>query len=274
MGDPIEDLERAHPEPADEMPDGFFEDAVPIRSEIAGYIQTLHENGLLAAAEESDLLLYLRHRPGDFVTSGSVLMLAAPASRVDESVAGQLAGSFACGSDRSPAQDALFLVDQLIEILGRALSPGINDPFTAMNCLDWLESSLALLARRKPPSRYRYGADEKLRVVSEPLTFRAFAEEVFNRTRAYVAPDRNAALHQMRMAARLGIACDNEEDRAHLLRLAAHLRGASGDHLDSPALAEIDRYHDSLERLHADPRYRQQLATGQESLESTGYPGR
>ncbi|CAN5363760.1 DUF2254 domain-containing protein [soil metagenome] len=176
LGQPPGEVENPTPAPEEAVPAGFFDDALPVRASVTGYIQTLHQDGLLAAAEDHDLLLYLRLRPGDFIRPGSILMLAGPSARIDEGVAATLAGAFACGCERSPAQDSLFLVDQLVEILGRALSPGVNDPFTAMNCLDWLEAALTLLATRPTPDRLRYGRDGTLRVVSEPLTFCAFAD--------------------------------------------------------------------------------------------------
>lgn len=46
------------------------------------------------------------------------------------------------GPYRTLAQDVSFGLDQLVEIALRALSPAVNDTFTAMTCIDWIGDSL------------------------------------------------------------------------------------------------------------------------------------
>jgi uncharacterized membrane protein len=88
-------------------------------------------------------------------------------------------------SNRTPFQDVEFAVDQLVEIAVRALSPGINDPFTAMTCVDRLGESLCKLARRTVPSPYRYDEKRKLRVIAHPADFASVVDAAFNQIRQY-----------------------------------------------------------------------------------------
>jgi len=75
------------------------------------------------------------------VTEKSVILLAALSDRIDETLEANLAATFIRGSQRSATQDLCFQVNQLVEVAMRALSPGVNDPFTATNCMDWLQST-------------------------------------------------------------------------------------------------------------------------------------
>jgi uncharacterized membrane protein len=61
---------------------------------------------------------------------------------------------FAVETQRSPGQDIVFLVNQMVEIALRALSPSLNDPWTAMGSLDRLGSALYRLAQCEEPGGY------------------------------------------------------------------------------------------------------------------------
>lgn len=52
------------------------------------------------------------------------------------------------GPHRTLMQDPVFAIDQLVEIAIRALSPAVNDTFTALTCIDWLSAGLGRLSGR------------------------------------------------------------------------------------------------------------------------------
>jgi uncharacterized membrane protein len=64
-----------------------------------------------------------------------------------------------------------------------ALSPGINDPYTALNCIDRLAAALALLAGRALPSRYVRDAHGSVRLVTVPYTYAGMVEAAFDQIR-------------------------------------------------------------------------------------------
>ena len=196
-GDPGDEAREAD-DVRTEMPEGFYDEAVPIRAEGSGYVQGLDTESVLDTASEHDLLVRLRHRPGDFVAEGDTLALVWPPSRVDDGVRETLRVAYAWGGQRTALQDTRFLVNELVEIAARALSPGVNDPFTAISCLDWLAASLKALADRDYPSAARHDAEGALRVVSEPTSFEEFVGHVYGQLRPYLAADRNAALHALK----------------------------------------------------------------------------
>ena len=74
------------------------------------------------------------------------------------------------GQDRTPKQDVAFAIRQLVEVALRALSPGINDPFTAIECVNRLGEGLCIVVRRPRPSAYRFDENRRLRVIAEPMS--------------------------------------------------------------------------------------------------------
>ena len=60
------------------------------------------------------------------------------------------------GKDRTPKQDIAFAIRQLVEVALRALSPGVNDPFTAVECINRLGEGLCIVVRRQRPLAYRF----------------------------------------------------------------------------------------------------------------------
>ena len=100
-------------------------------------------------AMSEDVVIRLERRPGHFVVATRPLVLVWPGSRLTDQLADRVNAAFALGNQRTQGQDIEFAVNQLVEIATRALSPGVNDPFTAMTCVDQLGSALSRLARRE-----------------------------------------------------------------------------------------------------------------------------
>ncbi|MCA9112870.1 MAG: DUF2254 domain-containing protein, partial [Planctomycetaceae bacterium] len=88
---------------------------------------------------------------------------------MDDELSQQLQDCIALGVARTPHQNLLFIVDQLVESAARALSPGVNDPYTAIICMRWLGSGLIVMTHRQDPEPYRYDSDENLRVVAKSV---------------------------------------------------------------------------------------------------------
>ncbi len=118
-----------------------------VHTHFAGYISIIEFETLDRMAKKRDASVVLARRTGDFV-HGAVPLLYWDGPGFDDNLAGDLRGCFAIGSSRSGEQDLDYLIDELVEIALRALSPGINDPFTAITALDWLGAATAELARR------------------------------------------------------------------------------------------------------------------------------
>ncbi len=114
-----------------------------------GYLQAVDTDALADWAEERGITVVLRFRPGDYVPSGfPVAFLSAGVEGADEAIARALT----LGRRPTSLQDLEYSIRQLVEIAVRALSPGINDPFTAGSVVDHLGDALCRIAPRHLPT--------------------------------------------------------------------------------------------------------------------------
>lgn len=244
-----------------DLPADFHSRAHPVLAAGSGYIQYVADNSLIRVAKEKDILIRLQYAPGDFVQKGRILALAYPGDRLGDSGESDIMDCFAWGRKRTQVQDIMFLADELIEISARALSPGINDPFTALNCMDWLGSSLSNLAQRQTPSPFRYDEQRTLRVIARPMSFSYFADAVFDRMRPYVTDDELTAVHAFELMAQVLIDATNEQARQTIIRHAEAYRAACFSNFDHERIrAQIEDRYRLVQRLVREPENAQRLA--------------
>ncbi|MEB3336757.1 MAG: DUF2254 domain-containing protein [Leptolyngbyaceae bacterium] len=168
-----------------EIPADFDQVACSIKAVTSGYIQAIDDQQLMQIVTQKNLVLRIQQRPGCFVVRGSELVQVMPCDRVTKQLATQINDAFVFGSQRTEHQDVQFSLNQLVEIAVRALSPGVNDPFTAIRCIDQLSAALCDLAQREIPSPYRYDDHNQLRIIAEPISFAEVMDTAFNPIRQY-----------------------------------------------------------------------------------------
>jgi uncharacterized membrane protein len=206
--------------------------ATPVYSDCDGYLQHLHGQGLLSIAREQQLLIFVVRQPGDFIVTRRPLVYVWPAVRLEQEVAGRIRSCFAFGKQRTQAQDLMFLVQELVEIAVRALSPGVNDPATAIKCMDWLSAVMSNLARRRPLDAHRYDDRGELRVVYRQITFPRLAEAVCGGLRPHAKRDPAAALHLLGALEAVAPDVVSTADRQALLHHVGLLNSACQQTLD------------------------------------------
>lgn len=192
-----------------------------------GYIQAIDVATLMDLAVERDLVVTLLYRPGDFVVADEPVALISPANHGDDEACDAIRGTLILGRERSAQQDVLFVVNQLVEVAARALSPGINDPFTAISCLDRLAAVLSRVARRPFPDGRRYDDDGQLRVVAKPIRFGELVDIAFDQIRSYGHKDLKVATRLLDLLARIGAATGDPARREPLIRQAQLTYAAS-----------------------------------------------
>jgi uncharacterized membrane protein len=183
-------VDRIYPErlghgPQDEtkeqrLPDDFEDGSRHITADSGGYVQNIGDDALMEIATEHDLVLRIDAPPGQFVTKGARVITAYPAERVTDEIDEDLSGAVVIGRDRTAHQDIEFAIRRIVELAQRSLSPGINDPTTALYCIDRLGEVLGRLAQRDIPAAMRVDSSGQLRVVTkvivlQELTCHAFA---------------------------------------------------------------------------------------------------
>ncbi|GJE12794.1 MULTISPECIES: DUF2254 domain-containing protein [Methylobacterium] len=110
-----------------------------------GYVQAMDTGVLADWAHENRARVTLRVRPGDYVPSGFPIAFLSPQTEGAEAA---ILGAVTLGYRPAALQDPEFSIRQLVEIAVRALSPGINDPFTAGSVVDHLGDALCRIAPR------------------------------------------------------------------------------------------------------------------------------
>ncbi len=250
-----DDNESSHQDSA--VPSG----GTKVRADGDGYIQYIDADSLVSSACEHDLVLDLKCRVGDFVTTDNVLLLAShEKGDVAQGVANELASAFVWGNQRTSLQDLRFQLNQLVEVAIRALSPGVNDPFTAMNCIDWLMMGLHRLDQRVLPSAYHRDKNQTLRLVTKVDTFESLSALVFDQLRPYVASDANVSTHMMKSLTGLTRDVSSESHRRLLIRHGGRLMRESRRRInDATSLVDIRQYHRSMIWFLRSPEYRQRV---------------
>lgn len=107
----------------------------------SGYVTMLDEDALIRIAQKQDTSIAVRVAPGDFVLAGQTLAVAG-FDEDSEDAAAAVHSAIVLQSYRGAVNDIRFSVSILLEIALRALSPGVNDSFTAVACADRIAAAL------------------------------------------------------------------------------------------------------------------------------------
>jgi len=198
----------------------FEERSCEVTSAASGYLKALSYDGIMKIAVEEKLQIQLPCRPGGFIVKGDVIARVRPKIRDYERLAARINSAFILGTTRTPEQDPEFAINQLVEVALRALSPGINDTFTALTCIDWLGAALCDLVEREFPSPYKFDDEGNLRLLTDALTFEGVVAAGFNQIRQSARRNAAVTIRLLETIAVIAGKTVNEEDRNVLGRQA------------------------------------------------------
>ena len=191
-------------------------------------------------------MIRLLHRPGHFVVEGEPLADVWPAAAAP-GVARALGGAHATGPHRTLTQDLSFAVDQLVEIAIRALSPAVNDTFTALACIDWLGDGLGKLADRWRPATVHRDAAGHVRVITVTVSFRRLVERAHDKIRQASRGMPAVMIRQLDGLAKVMAYTTSSEQRELLLEQAAMILRASEESVPEEAdRADVRRRYDAV----------------------------
>lgn len=175
-------LEEKTPEEPD-----FSKDTLEIKSQHSGYLRAIDISGLLNFAVKENLIIKVKYRPGDYVFTNSILALIISDEKPADKLSEKVNNMVLVGKSRSPEQDIEFALHQLVEVALRALSPGINDPYTAINCIDYIADFICRVNEMNFPSQYRYDKEGHLRLLLDVFTYEGIVNAAFNQIRQIAA---------------------------------------------------------------------------------------
>jgi uncharacterized membrane protein len=147
-----------------------------------GYLRFVKHATLVRIAAESGAVIRLHYRPGHFLTHGHPMATVWPPEVADK-ISRRLEGVHITGPLRTLSQDIAFGIDQLVEIAIRALSPAVNDTFTAMTCIDWLGDSLVRIAVQWYPPVYHRDDLGEIRLITAPVSYERLVQRSFEKIR-------------------------------------------------------------------------------------------
>jgi uncharacterized membrane protein len=218
----------------------------------SGYIQFVGYGQLVAIASRADAVIRLNHGSGHFVVAGSPLATVWPRGAAEQ-VRLALAKAHVTGPHRTLMQDPVFAIDQLVEIAIRALSPAVNDTFTALTCIDWLSAGLSKLSGRVMVEGFYRDTYGRIRLIESNPSYTKAVNRAFDKVRQAA---RGMPAVIIRMLHALAIVMNQtitREQRLILLRQADMIiTGARESVPDSNDLADIEARYRRLVEMAAE----------------------
>ncbi len=233
-----------------------IEKSLEVKSDTQGYLQAIDQKTLLSIAIRIDCIIHLQYRPGDFVVKQDILMNIWTENSLDEALTAELLSCFAMGKERTVHQNILFLADELVEILARALSPGVNDPFTAINCMNWYHTAVRQICHGTPPSPYRFDDKGDLRLIVYPISFSRFVDVLFAQSRPYVAADRNTTMHMIEVLTICAMESKTQEQKDILIQHLDDLYKTADEVLSSSIdKRDVTQRYKNAQKMLSDEKY-------------------
>src|SRR5271170_576387 len=193
---------------------------------VSGYVQFIKNQNLVRLATRAEAVINLEHRPGHFIVRGHRLATVWPPEAAPL-VRQALGGAHIIGPQRTLTQDVSFGFDQLVEIAVRALSPAVNDPFTAMTCIDWLGENLCKIVAGWHPARVHRDAQGYIRVITAEPAYDRLVQRSFEKIRQSSLGMPAIMIRALEALARIMTETTGDGQRRVLLEQAAMIDRAS-----------------------------------------------
>jgi uncharacterized membrane protein len=217
----------------------------------SGYLQFVGYPTLVEIATNADAVVQLLHRPGHFIVEGLPLAKVWPASAAP-AVADGLARAHATGAHRTLAQDLTFAIDQLAEIAIRALSPAVNDTFTALTCIDWLGDALCKISAQWNPVRFHRDTSGQVRVIAAEALYGRLVDRAFDKIRQAGRGMPAVMIRQLDTITKVGEYTISDDQRRVLLRQADMIwRSACESVPEAEDRADVKRSYEAVVALSA-----------------------
>jgi uncharacterized membrane protein len=212
----------------------------------SGYLQFIRHDSLISLAAEKGAVIRLHRRPGQFVVAGYPIATVWPPAAADR-FRHALRRAHICGPTRTLAQDLSFAVDQLVEIALRALSPAVNDTFTALTCIDWLGDGLCKITARWRPRRVLRDHYGYVRVITAEVEYTSLVERAFEKIRQASRGMPAVMIRQLEALTKIAEYATGPEQTQVLLAQAEMIRRSSLSSLPEPQdVADVARQYDRL----------------------------
>ena len=217
------------------------DDEVPVLSRRSGYIRFIDIDYLVALARDLGVCIRMERRVGHFVPAGIPLMRVSKGGQITAERELQLLEGCDLGPVRTMQQDVKFGVIQIADIALRAISPAVNDPSTAISCVDQLSRILIRWLERVPPPTHYYDPPHVLRLVLSWITLEGLLDTAFEQIRHYSQSDAAVSLRLLRAYGDIARTVTSAEQRTLVLRRAERVVAGVSGRLSEDDLARLKR---------------------------------
>jgi uncharacterized membrane protein len=178
-------------------------------------------------------------------------MAVSKAARLPPKGSAALLGAFDLGPSRTLQQDVEFGVLQIVDIALRAISPAVNDPSTAISCIDQLSRILIRFASREPPESQLFDLPGVPRVIVAWIEFERLADAAFEQIRLYSQGDVAVSLRMLRALGDIAATSRDPGLRRGLLDRGRRIVAGCATRLGEPELTELTARLHTLEGVAA-----------------------
>jgi uncharacterized membrane protein len=212
-----------------------------------GYLQAIDYTALVQTAQAHALVIKLERMVGDFVARDSPLLSIWPGEQVSQAFMDDLYSAFDIGTERTMFDDVLFGIRQLVDIALKAISPAVNDPTTAVNCIDYLSNLLIQAAHHPDPPGQYTDTTGKLRLIAPRPTFAMLLDLAFDQIRHYSRQEVTITLRLLAALTEIAQATSDPERQTELWRHACMISRNVDSHIREPL--ERRQINDYLHQL-------------------------
>ena len=215
-------------------------------SEESGYIRFVDRKRLVGLARTSRVKIKVLRRVGHFVPAGVPFLAVSKEGRLTPEGMDELRAAFDFGPTRTLQQDVEFGVLQIVDIALKAISPAVNDPSTAINCVDQLSSIMIRFASREPPEAVLYDPPGTVRVIVPWIGFDRLLEAAFEQIRLYSKSDVAVSLRLLRALGDIAATTPDPEYRRTLAERGRRVVAGCAEKLGAEELQALRFRLDAL----------------------------
>jgi len=216
-----------------------------LTNDVSGYIRFVDQKQLLSLATSHHVKVRVIRRVGQFVPAGTPLVVVNKADRLTPSLASAIRAAFDFGPTRTLQQDVEFGVLQIVDIALKAISPAVNDPTTAVGCVDQLSRLLIRVASRETPDLSLYDLRSVARVNIQWIDFEHLLDSAFEQIRIYSKGDIAVSLRLLRALGDISITTRDTTFRKILFERGKRVVAGCSTHIGTENMEPV------LYRLHA-----------------------
>jgi uncharacterized membrane protein len=220
-----------------------------VTGDVSGYIRFVDRKRLVALAKNYRVKINLLRRVGHFVPAGVPLLQVSKDGRLTPEGIEELRGAFDFGPTRTLQQDVEFGILQIVDIALKAISPAVNDPSTAINCVDLLSAIMIRFASREPPEAALYDPPGTVRVIIPWIGFERMLEAAFEQIRLYAKSDVAVSLRLLRALGDIAATTPDPEYRKMVMERGRRVVAGCTEKLGDEELQALRVRLDTLNRM-------------------------